>query len=71
MKNNIRNTISSVMSKELCGFMLSIIKCLGNKAKKKKKKKDSLIQMLGEWANSWETDAKETPPPIHPCVEIE
>ena len=36
MRNNIRNTISLVMSKELCGFTLSIIKCLGNKAKKKK-----------------------------------
>lgn len=68
MRNNIRNTISSVMSKELCGFTLSIIKCLGNKAKKKK---DSLIQMLGEWANSWEADAKETTPPINPCVKVE
>lgn len=27
--------------------------------------------MLEEWANSWETDAKETPPPINPCVEVE
>ena len=43
--------------------------CLGNKAEKKKK--DSLIQMLGEWANSWEADAKETTPPINPCVEVE
>ena len=69
MRNNIRNTISLVMSKELCGFTLSIIKCLGNKAKKKKK--DSLIQMLGEWDNSWEADAKETATPINPCVEVE
>ena len=27
--------------------------------------------MLGEWANSWEADAKETATPINPCVEVE
>ena len=58
-----------VMSKELCGFMLSIIKCLGNKAKKKKK--GSLIQTLGEWINSWEVDVMEADTPISPCVEVE
>ena len=68
MRNNIRNTISSVMSKELCGFTLSINSVWETRLKKKK---DSLIQMLGEWANSWEADAKETTPPINPCVEVE
>lgn len=61
MRKDIVNTIFTVMSKELCG---SIIKCLENKAKKKK---DSLIWTPGEWANFWEASIMET----EPCVEVE
>lgn len=66
MRNNIRNTISLVMSKELCGFMLSTIKCLGNKAGKKKKR--SLIHSLDKWANFGEVFEMETETPIQPGV---